>query len=150
MFSERRFAQVGFTLIEVLVSIAIITILIAAFSLLLVSLLKTNSRSAQQRGLNSDTQRYLEMLVADWEEPTHFAKGCVTSFSWPAGVTMTTEAFTLGFSPYAVKAMQPAGAAAIVPCDTTAPTRYPTIQRVTITVKVSGRSVTTQHDVRQP
>lgn len=79
--------QTGFTLIEVLVSIALLGILIAVLTATLTGSLNLNRQSQQQLGTATGAQRAMENVRNAWTTQTNYDKACAPGVSLPSGYT---------------------------------------------------------------
>lgn len=68
--------QGGFTLIEILVSIAILAVLAAVLTATLTGSLRLNREAQQQLGTTSQTQQLLEQVRGAWNTAENYDRAC--------------------------------------------------------------------------
>lgn len=79
----------GFTLIEVLVAIALLSILIVVLSATLAGSLNLNRQSQQQLGTTSGVQQVMESIRNAWTTQANYNNACVPNISLPSGYRVT-------------------------------------------------------------
>ena len=77
--------EVGFTLIEVLVAIALLGILVAVLTATLTGSLNLNRQAQQQLGTTTGTQQLLESIRNAWANQTNYDSACAPGISLPSG-----------------------------------------------------------------
>lgn len=90
----------GFTLIEILVSLAVLAVVLVLVSSLLTGLFRNNRKVEQKQNLSIQLQSAAEDLRRHWLDPTtasgpesrgtyRLRRGCVDGLAVPAGMTVT-------------------------------------------------------------
>ena len=85
--SSRRDTQ-GFTLLEVLVAIALLGLLIAALTGTLTGALGINRQSQTQLDTSTRVQQVMESVRNAWSDSTQYARACVPGLQVPSGYTV--------------------------------------------------------------
>lgn len=147
--------QAGFTLVELLVAIALFAILIAVISSTMIGILGVNGKSQQRLASTSKVQKVVESIKASWSaSPTksiaNYGNACVEmEGSLPAGTTVQVQGLD--------KRGGSAGSAANVvfrqpgTCPTTVPSGVPDMRRVTVkSTDAEGKAVTIVLDMVNP
>lgn len=81
----RRAVQSGFTLIEVLIAIALLGILVAVLTATLTGSLNLNRQAQQQLGTTTGAQQVLESIRNAWTTLANYDNACAPSVSLPSG-----------------------------------------------------------------
>lgn len=82
---RRSVVQAGFTIIEVLVAIAILGVLVAVLSATLTGSLSLNQQTQRQLGTTTDTQRVIESVRNAWAKRSDYDKACASGVNLPSG-----------------------------------------------------------------
>lgn len=82
-----RQVQEGFTIIEVLVSIAILTILSVILTTTLTGSLNLNRQSQQQLSTTTGVQQMMESIRNTWTSQANYDNACAPGVTLPSGYT---------------------------------------------------------------
>lgn len=82
-----RFTEQGFTIIEILVAIALLGILSSVLVATLTGSLNLNRQAQQQLDTTSNVQQIMENLRNAWNVPANYRDACVPSITIPTGYT---------------------------------------------------------------
>ncbi|MCY1703398.1 type II secretion system protein [Deinococcus sp. SL84] len=154
--------QAGFTLVELLVAIALFAILIAVISSTMIGILGVNGKSQQRLASTSKVQQVVESVKASWSPPSvkstealdkvkaNYGNICVEmQGALPAGTTVQVQGLD--------KRGGSAGSVANVvfkqpgACSATVPSGLPDMRRVTVkSTDAEGKAVTIVLDIVNP
>lgn len=81
----------GFTLVELLVAIALFGVLLAVLIPSITALLGINRSSERQLDSTTVAQRIVEDIKGAWQTPGRFYTGCVPGLSLPAGTSAQSQ-----------------------------------------------------------
>lgn len=84
---RQRQLQMGFTLIEVLVSIVILAILTVVLTATLTGSLNLNRQSQQQLNTTTSTQQVMEAVRNAWTSQANYNNACAPGVTLPDGYT---------------------------------------------------------------
>ncbi|GHG04431.1 pili assembly chaperone [Deinococcus piscis] len=146
--------QAGFTLVEILVAIALFAILMAVLSSTLLGTLNINGKSQQRLASTTKVQQVVENVKASWTSSAkalaNYGNVCVEmEGAVPAGTTVQVQGLDKrgGNAGSAVNAVfkQPGA------CSATVPTSMPDMRRVTVkSTDADGKAVTIVLDIVNP
>lgn len=140
-------SQQGFTLIEVLVAIALFGILLAVLIPSITALLGINRRGEQQLSTTTQAQQLIESVKGAWQDAAAYNSNCVPGLALPTGVTATVQSRTLDS-----RAGTP-GALVNIELSATcssAPSSVPPMRQVQVTVGTGPQATTLVLDVLRP
>ena len=126
----------GFTIVEVLVAIALFAIVVLVVVAPLTGLFGLTQKSTQQVGATNSAQQALERIRGQWLAQSNYDQGCVDAL--PAGVTVSIQNEDVQGS--AVGA--PGNVIRSADCGSDASVAGPPLRRVTV-VATSGASAST-------
>ncbi|ULH16792.1 type II secretion system GspH family protein [Deinococcus sp. KNUC1210] len=146
----RRIRTQGFTLLEVLVSLALLGIVIVAILAPLTGLFGMSQRSTRQVAATTQAQQAIELIRGQWLDPARYASNCVVG-PLPAGVQvlsvqdedvrgsvqMASVAFSVG-----TESSCPSGSSPAVP--------GPPLRKVSVSAVLSGSTSVLQTEVARP
>lgn len=134
----------GFTLVEILVAIALFAILVAVMSSTLIGILGVNRGSQERLASTSEVQQVVETIKANWSDSdANYGNICVELPSGlPAGTTVQVQGLDRrGGSAGAAAALSVKTGTA--KCPTTVPTSLPDMRRLTVRSTDSQNKVVT-------
>lgn len=85
---QARTIEQGFTLIEILVAIALLGILTAVLTATLTGSLSLNRQAQRQLDTTSNVQQVIENIRNAWNVPGNYTKACAPSMTAPGGYTV--------------------------------------------------------------
>lgn len=141
----------GFTLVELLVALALFALLMAVMSSTLVGILGVNRGSQQRLASTSEVQQVMESIKASWSSEANYGNICaeLDGGALPAGMTAKVQ----GLDKRGGSAGQAADVVLRAPgaCPTTVPSGLPDMRRVTVTsTDAEEKTVTIVLDIVNP
>ncbi|MPY66597.1 type II secretion system protein [Deinococcus sp. SDU3-2] len=149
--------QGGFTLIEILVSIAILAVLAAVLTATLTGSLGLNREAQQQLGTTSQAQQLLEQVRGAWSTQDNYDRACAP-IALPAGYSvrfqsLDARANVLGTgtagAPTAIRTTTCA-TQSVVNAPGSSPAAPPRMRRLVVTSQTGRQDVTLTLDVLRP
>jgi len=147
--------QQGFTLIEVLVSVAILAIVIAVLTATLTGSLGLNREAQQQLGTTAQAQQLLEQVRGAWSDAANYDRACA-EVTIPTGYSVTflplnSRANVLGTST-AGTAIRTTTCASqgVVNAPGSSPAAPPRMRRLVVASDTGRQDVTLTLDVLEP
>ncbi len=143
----------GFTIVEVLVAIALFAIVVLVVVVPLTGLFGLTKKSTTQVSATNLAQQWLEQVKGQWQNQSTYTQACITTLPGAtSGVTIAirdedaqgnnSSAYTPASSfPYAASSYSP------VACPATPQTTYAPLRLVTVTAVVNGVSSTLNVEV---
>lgn len=110
----------GFTLVEVLVSLAIFAVVATVILTSMLQLTKVDSGSRNKTSSDLQAQQVTEQVKAAWRSSLDYGRNCVTDLSLPEGATVTSQPLGVTLNPSAVSVLTDAAGAALAAADVTA------------------------------
>lgn len=141
-------SEQGFTLIEVLVAIALFGILLAVLIPSITALLGINRQGEAQLSSVTQAQQLLESVKGAWQKVDAYDSNCAPGLTLPAGVTVALRS-----QPLNSRAGSPGALADIVrpaACPTPPVTPPPAMRRVQVTAGTGPQATTLVLDVLRP
>lgn len=160
---QNRIRQ-GFTLVEVLVAIALFGILLAVLVSSITALLGINRKSEQQLSSATQAQQVLENIKGAWQPATtqgmndtqrkeaitqaalRFDANCVLALSLPTGVTAKSQELDLRAGEISGKSFVDITST----CPSSAPASGPVMRRVQVVAGTGAQTTTLTLDLLEP
>jgi len=127
----------GFTIVEVLVAMALFAIVVLVILAPLTGLFGLTQRSTQQVGATNTAQQVLEQIRGQWLDQVKYSKSCA-DLTVPAGVTVTTTVQDKNAQGTAVGSTY----SAVIGCSTAAVRTIPNIRYLTVTASATSGTAT--------
>lgn len=140
-------SEQGFTLLEVLVAIALFGILVAVLIPSITALLGINRQGEAQLSSATQAQQLIESVKGAWQNSAAYSSNCAPALTLPAGVTITLRSQPLDSRAGNPGALADVTRAATCPA-ATAP--VPPMRRVQVTAGTGPRATTLTLDVLRP
>lgn len=146
---HRTASEDGFTIIEVLVSIMLLSIVIMLVLSQLTGLFGVSKRSGEQVTATNLAQSVIEQVKGEWQDQPKYSSACITAASLPSGVTVSLQDYDATESAQGAAyslSLQGTGCGSNPPSpDNSAPLRG-----VTVTATVNGKATSFEVKVAHP
>ncbi|ADY25297.1 putative pilin, type IV [Deinococcus proteolyticus MRP] len=139
----------GFTLVEILVALALFAILAAVLSSTIVGLFGNTGDSQQRLNTTTNAQRILESVKSSWNQQAYYDLACVNGL--PAGYQITIQSLDSRAQPVTWSGARTA-VANVCPALTAPGTipPAPPMRRVTVTSRQNNQTTTLVLDLLRP
>ena len=133
----------GFTLVEVLLSLAIFAVIATVILTSMLQLTKVDSGSRNKTSSDLQAQQVTEQVKAAWRSSLDYGRNCVTGLSLPDGATVTSQPLSVTLNPSAVSVLSSV-AAPVTACTVTSSVTSPVPVMRRLKVKTTSGTKTTE------
>lgn len=131
-------ATAGFTIIEVLIALALLVTVLAISSTPIINAFSMSARSKRTVSGTSSAQQVLEVIRGQWQTQATYDNTCVSSYTLPTGASVTVGAFDTRYNALTTPTFAASATATCSGTNSNAP-----IKRVTVTVTSNGTTQAT-------